>query len=585
MTGRGRRAALPEAGHARPEVLVTGGQGGLAVRHCNRAGRVREYDFTALPVAGPMQASLAALFAACCTPGRWSAHSTSSGWWLALRQFAEFLASRPRPPRDLDELTPGLVRQWMDGIPAAGGGGRAARARVCGLLREDARLQAGPVADELARRRKVRRGQVQSYSEAEFDQIRTAARRQFRAALQRIGDNALHLRRWRENAFAEGSRDWVVGEALDILARTGDLPRDAARNGELKSRYRSAFGTAKGAATWQRLFLTRDEAAGLGVLLVAEFGWNLSVIGDLEVPRASPDQGADGHPVYRIPLEKPRRGPGRYHETRNVADDGAGSPGRLITQALQATRFARAIVGELAPGTGRLVVWRASPSGTYPRKDLDRCPPAGPFRFGITPDAAKKWAAARGLAGSPFRRGRRTVIALDRREPAQHSQETHDRLYVLPDQRVQAEAAEVIAAGAEDAADRCRKTVLAAQLRDQPVPGDAATATADCSAYHDSPWPSPGGGCGASFLTCLACPSARVHPGHHPRLACLHEALASLRSVLPPAAWAADWRDAHGRLHDLRQRVGEGPWAQALARVTDADREIVSHLLTGSLDT
>jgi hypothetical protein len=318
---------------------------------------------------------------------------------------------------------------------------------------------------------------------------------------------------------------------------------------------------------------------------VAEFGWNLSVIDGLEVPRASPDQGADGHPVYRIPLEKPRRGPGRYHETRNVADDGAGSPGRLITQAMQATRFARAIVGELAPGTDRLVVWRASPSGVYPRKDLDRRPPAGPFRFGIDPDAGKKWAAAQGLAGSPFRRGRRTVIALDRREPAQHSQETHDRVYVLPDQRVQAGAAEVIAAGAEDAADRCRKTVLAAQLRDQPVPGDTETATADCSAYHDSPWPSPGGGCGASFLTCLACPCARVHPGHHPRLAHLHEALASLRSVLPPAAWAADWRDACGRLHDLRQRVGEGPWAQALARVTDADREIVSHLLTGSLDT
>ena len=146
---------------------------------------------------------------------------------------------------------------------------------------------------------------------------------------------------------------------------------------------------------------------------MAEFGWNLSVIGGLEVPRASPDQGEDGHPVYRIPLEKPRRGPGRYHETRNVADDGAGSPGRLITQALQATRFARAIVGELAPGTDRLIVWRASPSGIYPRKDLDRRPPAGPFRFGISPNAAKKWAAARGLAGSPFRRGRRMSRAVE----------------------------------------------------------------------------------------------------------------------------------------------------------------------------
>ncbi len=191
-----------------------------------------------------MQASLAALFAARCTPGGWSTHSTSGGWWLVLRQFAEFLASRPRPPRDLDELTPGLVRQWREGVPAAGG--REARARVCGLLREDARLQAGPVAEELARRHQVRRGQVQSYSEAEFDRIRTAARRQFRAALQRIGGNALHLRRWREGAFAEDSRDWVIGEALDILARTGDLPRETARNGELKSKYRSAFGLRRG---------------------------------------------------------------------------------------------------------------------------------------------------------------------------------------------------------------------------------------------------------------------------------------------------------------------------------------------------
>ena len=176
------------------------------------------------------------------------------------------------------------------------------------------------------------------------------------------------------------------------------------------------------------------------------------------------------------------------------------------------------------------------------------------------------------------------MIALDRREPGQHSQDTHDRHYVLPDKRVQAGAVEVIAAGAEDAAGRARRAVLVAQIRDQPAPGDAETATADCSSYHDSPYPSPDGGCGASFLTCLACPNARIHPGHHPRLAHLHEALASLRSVLPPAAWAADWRDAHDRLEDLRQRLGDGLWVQSLAQVTDADRELVSHLLTGTLE-
>ena len=322
------------------------------------------------------------------------------------------------------------------------------------------------------------------------------------------------------------------------------------------------------AATWQRLFLTRMEAVALGVLLVAEYGWNLSVIDRAEVPRASPDQGEDGHPTYRIPLEKPRRGAGRHYETRNVTDDGAASPGRLITQALEATRFARALVEEAAPGTSRLIVWRTGRAGRQRAADQDGHPPVGLFHFGVHSDAANEWAKAEGLDGSPFQRGRRTVIALDRREPGQHSQDTHDRHYVLPDKRVQAGAVEVIAAGAEDAADRARRAVLAAQLRDQPVRGDAETATADCSGYHDSPYPSPDGGCGASFLTCLACPNARVHPGHHPRLAHLHEALASLRSVLPPAAWAADWRDAHDRLEDLRQRLGDGPWAQGLARVT-----------------
>ena len=142
----------------------------------------------------------------------------------------------------------------------------------------------------------------------------------------------------------------------------------------------------------------------------------------------------------------------------------------------------------------------------------------------------------------------------------------------------------MIASGAEDAAGRAHKAVLVAQLQDQPTPGDAETATADCYSVRDSPWPSPDGGCGASFLFCLACPNARVHPGHHPRLSHLHEALASLRSVLSPAAWATDWSDTYDRLEDLRQQLGEGSWALSLTRVTSADREIIRHLLTGTLD-
>ena len=168
--------------------------------------------------------------------------------------------------------------------------------------------------------------------------------------------------------------------------------------------------------------MSRREAVALAVLLLAGYGWNLSVINRQEVPR-------------------------------NVTDDGAASNGRLITQALAATRFARAIVEDLSPGTDLLIVWRTNSIGRY-QQDQDRPPPGGQFRFGVQSHDAADWVRQSGLAGSPFQRGRRTVVAVDRREPAQHSQETHDRHYALADHRVQSGAASVIAAGAQEAADR-----------------------------------------------------------------------------------------------------------------------------------
>ena len=281
-----------------------------------------------------------------------------------LRQFAEFLARQQRPPRDLDELTPPLVRQWRESLPAGAGGYTAfgGASAACCATTPGCRPGRSPTSWPAAASGPRARSSPTARRSSTRSRRRPAAR--FRAALQRISDNALHLQRWRDGAFAEGTGTGPSAKGWTSWPAPGTCPGTPARTGTPSRRSTvSAFGGQSGAATWQRLFLTREEATALGVLLLAEFGWNLSVIATLEVPRAEPDQGEDGRPTYRVPLEKPRRGPGRHHETRNVTDDGAGSPGRLITQALQATRFARAIVEELAPGTDRLIAWRTARPG------------------------------------------------------------------------------------------------------------------------------------------------------------------------------------------------------------------------------
>lgn len=340
----------------------------------------------------------------------------------------------------------------------------------------------------------------------------------------------------------------------------------------------TALGGDNAQWTWMRLFLSRADAYALSVLLVMEFGLNATVVSDMRTPRAMPDGGSDGFPTYRMELEKPRRGAGRHFETRNVTDSGADAPGRLITQALEATSHARAFVTAAASSLDFLLVWRNSQPGS---RNLS---PVTPFSIGLTKNAADGWLNETGLTGAPLRRMRKTVNALHRREPGQNSQETHDSVYVLPEPQVQEASVPIIAEGAESALAHAQHTVLRAQLAVSAEAGGQETPTADCSDYENSPFSAPGMGCSSSFLMCTACPNARIHPKHHPRLAYLHRSIASLRSVLGDEIWAEEWGSPFLRLEDLKARLGDAFWADASARVSSADKEVVGRLLEGQYD-
>ncbi|WP_030775880.1 hypothetical protein [Streptomyces sp. NRRL F-2664] len=112
------------------------------------------------------------------------------------------------------------------------------------------------------------------------------------------------------------------------------------------------------------------------------------------------------------------------------------------------------------------------------------------------------------------------------------------------------------------------------------------TVTAGCGDYTHSPFSEAGSPCRASFLLCTACPNAVVTPKHLSRLAYLHQVLNGLRSVLPEDVWEHDWREHFARLTDLRSLPDFTAieWSDALAAVTEQDREAIDQLLRKGFD-
>jgi hypothetical protein len=108
---------------------------------------------------------------------------------------------------------------------------------------------------------------------------------EFRAALLRIRENTRMLQRWQAGELPEGSREWRVGQVLDHMARTGDVPRTRVPStGAFNVTNHKLLGGRGAERTWGRLFLTRTELTALAVLLTDRFGWNLAVYDRIPAP-------------------------------------------------------------------------------------------------------------------------------------------------------------------------------------------------------------------------------------------------------------------------------------------------------------
>ncbi|MFD9303005.1 hypothetical protein ACFWCB_10060 [Streptomyces sp. NPDC060048] len=575
MSGRGRKAVLPPPDFQATERIAADG---LQVTVLNKEGFKRVFDFAELSVPQPMRGSLARAFAA--QSMGWNSHSSGESYWQSLEVFARFLKAQGHPAEDLGDLTSATLRLWRNNHKDTPGG-REALAKMRTMLKREPRLAQGLAAEELARPvPKKGKPSKQSYRPSERDQVLLVAERQFRASLLRIRENTTLLDGYRAGSLDPTSREWRVASVLECLAATGELPGYPDKEGTVYTRAEGLLRGKNGGKTAGRLFLSRSELTALAVMMTDRYGWNLSVYDRLHVPVTTPSAGEKTTVTYEVLVEKRRSGEGRWFATENYTDSGADSPGRLITQALEATQHGRALAAVLSPGHDLLMAAR-NRRRTDVDSNLDRPRNVGPLCFGVSKADARVWASKHKI-GSPFQRARRTTVTTTGK-PLQHKPGTHESIYVLPDENVQEAAVDVIAAGAEEAFEQARNYTFHGRLTDAADAAHLETATADCADEDNSPWPDPNGGCGADFLLCLSCENSRVHTGHHPRLALLRRQLISLRSAWPEKLWRERWDEHLQRLDDLRAKVNESTWDAALGRVTDHDRMIIDHLLEGDL--
>jgi hypothetical protein len=549
------------------------------VTHLDESGNRRvEYDFAALPLRPAMARSLAERFAQFAGPGgTWRSVNSSRWAFDMLRLFAHFLADQQPSPGDLPDITPAMWAAWR--LATGERQGRLLKF-TAGFLRGHPRLPQG-TRDLIMRRLPAETVTETAYTTQEFDAIKLHAARTFRTGLLRIRNNVEHLQRWRVGAFEDASPQWHLGALLDHIARTGRPPTYTGRNGQQRIRYSDTvvLGGSRAETTWARLFLTPAEARALLTLMLCTYGWNAGSIAELDIPRIVSAE-TDGPVVYRVELHKRRRRAPHRYESRNLIDWGAGSPGRLISEAVEATAPGRATLELAGTPSSRLIVWhtRDNPAASV---SIQFAGTLEQLAGGKTRGDDRRVPFGQGSIEVNLRRLRKTVVLTNQPDLIQHSRDTRDRIYVLPDPRTKQETRDAIETGVNDAVESARAHVRAALRRAETDPtGDTATAT--CGDYHHSPFSEHGTGCRASFLLCFICPNAVITPRHLPRLALLHRSLEDLRAVLQAEAWAQDWDVRHQRLTSIKQAPDftAAEWDDALTAATDEDRQIIEDLLT-----
>ena len=433
--------------------------------------RSRLYDFTKLPVAADVQRWMARCFARATGPrGGAKRLNTANSYYMLFAHLSRVLASAQHPPATVGQIAPAHIAAFRLSLTPASLNNSIHRLRT--LVRHDDELPAGTrrciCAGRLPRRPVAK---ILAYTEQERQQILGAARADIRKARDRIHGARELLDRYRRGEAARlDQRERRTAQALDVLDRTGDLPRHDC--GAIPD-WAQDVGGAHGLLPM--LCLTRMEAAAFAVLLVDMTGENFGTIIDWPAAHFRPDGGLGDQAVALVEETKPRRGPNREHmvaaledlpgEVAGVlADDGESrlfrSPLRAYSLLLDLTSLARrrggfdvAFAYVAISGAAK---WRAGMNSFYVGRwaedhGFPQPPPSRPDRPGMPRSAPADTAKPPVL----LLRLRQTAIERGRR-PIAHSRDTMNDHYLRRSPQVVKESQDIVREALNDEIAKAR---------------------------------------------------------------------------------------------------------------------------------
>jgi len=589
-------ASMPEGGYSRPPALHDDGNVITVEFRPEGGGAPRTFRFDTLPGERSMQLALAEGFARVCGPGGTRRTEESARTIHShARTILRLLANQTPVPASPQELKPVHMHEL-----------RLKRSRYSlsllqswrGLLRGDPTLTPQfrealfaplPLGVEKAK--------VSAYSEAEFRQIRRAARTHVRQAVKRIRAAENELSAWRARATTPFDGDPRRGALLDYLAQSGDVPRD--RGGLIRQNV-GDLGSAQAA---RDLFPSFSDVASLAVLMICATGHNLTTVLRLPSAHLRADNQLDEIPVSLTRASKPRRGPERsemdlalvgfdpiFPRTLDLESD-FGLHAIAIEVCRRARQFAGSdllLVAFSPKGPNSPAPFRQLPQGVFDQLTL------------FAPDGTE-------LPRVDARRLRRAFL-LRHQKPVGHTAATladhyqknepssvrESRVLVSESlekevRRLKARSAVVALSSSElesiaiDPAPAAARLGIGEEQLRLLVQGQLDTVATACVDNHHGPVSAPGSPCTASFMLCLGCPNARSEPRHFPVQALLSKRLRDRRSVTSDAEWEARFRIPNEQLADLleRQQVDVDKYA---ALANSHQEHLVDLLLDGKLD-